>query len=429
MNLLLPIIFIVLFSFIIWKWKWFHDPVIPKYLFVFLFIIKAFAGVFAGGLYLKNYAGGDAYALFQGSWVITESIYSSPQDFLLMATGIGDDKEFIEKYGDIIGWYNEDIVYNDSKTIIRFNAFFGLISFGQYFVHIIFFSFLSMIGLTGIFKAIRMLSPANPYLLVAAIFLIPGVIFWLSLASKESILTFAMGLLIYFCIRLLTGHLSVLNTLGMFLSGFLFIHIKAYLLVLITPALIGFTWTYATGNRYAVVKYAVVYLAVLLLFFNVKNITGSFDPVQIIFMKRMNFEAFADAFPKDMRSYIDIPSFTGDWQSMLIAAPGAMATVFIRPFLWESESLLITFAAIENVIILLCLAIGIIYINPKSVIKNQNLLLFCFFFAISVFVLIGLTTPVMGAMVRYKAPVLPFVCLIPVLLSGGDRSPFREKGG
>lgn len=427
MNLLLPIGFIVLFSFIIWKWKWFHDPVIPKYLFVFLFIIKAFAGVFAGGLYLKKYAGGDAYALFQGSWVITESIYNDPRDFLLMVTGIGDDKEFIKKYGDITGWYNEDIVYNDSKTIIRINAIFGLISLGQYFVHIIFFAFLSMIGLTGIFKAMRMLSQANPYLVVSAIFLIPGVIFWLSLASKESILTFAMGMLLYFCIKLLTGHLTVLNTLGMFLSGFLFIHIKAYLLVLITPALIAFTWTYATGNRNAIIKYAVVYLAVSLLFFNAKYLTDSFDPVQIIFMKRMNFEAFADAFPKDMRSYIDIPSFTGDWQSILKTAPGAMATVFIRPFLWESESLLITFAAVENVIILLCLAIGIIYINPDSVIKNQNLLLFCFFFAISVFVLIGLTTPVMGAMVRYKAPVLPFVCLIPVLLSGGDRSPFREK--
>lgn len=429
MNLLLLIGFTILFSFIIWKWKWFHDPAIPKYLFVFLFIIKAFAGVFAGGLYLKQYEGGDAYALFQGSWVITGSFYEDPRDFFLMTTGIGDDIEFIEKYGDILGWYNEDIIYNDSRTIIRFNAFFGLISFGQYFVHIIFFSFLSMIGLTGIFKSIRMLSKENPYLVLSAVFLIPGVIFWLSLASKESILIFAMGMLFYFCIKLLTGHLSLLNIMGMFLSGFLFIHIKAYLLVLITPALIAFTWTYATGNRYALLKYAVVYLAVLLLFFNVKNLTGNFDPVQIIFMKRMNFEAFADAFPKDMRSYIEVPSFTGDWQSMLKTAPGAMATVFIRPYLWESDSLLITFAAIENVIILICLAIGIIYINPESVLKNQNLLLFCLFFTISVFILIGLTTPVLGAMVRYKAPVLPFVCLIPVLLSGGDRSPFREKAG
>lgn len=427
MNLLLLTSFIVLFSFIIWKWRWFHDPVIPKYLFVFLFIIKAFAGVFAGELYLRNYQGGDTFAFFLGSTVITNSFYNDPGDFFMMVSGLGDDKIFIEKYGEIIGWENEDIVYNDSKTIIRFNAFFGLFSFGQYFIHVIFFSVLSMIGLTGIFKAIRLLSPGNPYLVVAAIFLIPGVIFWLSLASKESILIFAMGLLFYFCVKLLVGHLTALNILGMFLSGFLFIHIKAYLLVLITPALIAFTWTYATGNRYSVLKYALVYFVFLMFFFNAKHLTGGFDPVQIIFMKRMNFEAFADAFPRDMRSYIEIPSFSGDWQSIITNAPGALATVFIRPYLWESESLLITFAAIENVIILLCLAIGIIYTHPPSLITNQNLILFCLFFAISVFVLIGLTTPVMGAMVRYKAPILPFVCLIPVLLSGGDRSPFREK--
>jgi hypothetical protein len=427
MSILLPLIFTLVFCFIIWKWKWFHDPSIPKYLFIFFFIIKVLAGIFAGDLYLKRYNGGDTFTFFQNSVIITESFYQDPSDFFYMVSGIGNDREFIEKYGEISAWDNNDVVYNDNRTIIRINAIIGLVSMRNYNVHVIFFAFMSMIGLIGIFKGIRLLTNQSPFLVVSFIFLIPGVIFWLSMASKESILMFAMGMLFYTCVSLLTISKSFLHILGMFLAGFLFVHIKAYFLVLITPALIAFSWTIATGNRYAPVKYLAVYFAFGLLFFGAKYMTDGFDPVQIVFMKRYNFEAFAQAFPREMASYIEVPSFTSDWHSVLAATPQALSSVLLRPFLWESDSLLITFAAIENVLILLSLAIGLIYFNRESAVKNSNLIMFCLFFVLSVFVLIGLTTPVMGAIVRYKAPVLPFLCLIPVLISGGDKSPFKEK--
>ncbi len=427
MSIILPVIFILLFCLIIWKWKWFHDPSIPTYLFIFFFIIKILAGIFAGDLYLNRYNGGDTYTFFQSSIKITESFYKSPADFTYMVTGIGNDRDFIEKYGSINAWDNNDVVYNDNRTIIRINALIGLVSMKIYNVHVIFFTFMSMIGLIAIFKAIRLLTPQSPFLVLSIIFLIPGVVFWLSMASKESILMFAMGIMFYTCVSLLTVSKSFLHILGMFLSGFLFVHIKAYFLVLITPALIAFSWTIATGNRYAPLKYMLVYLVFGGLFFGAKYITDGFDPVQLVFMKRYNFEAFAQAFPMDMSSYIEVPSFTSDWHSVIAAFPDAISSVLLRPYLWESDSLLITFAAIENVLILLSLAIGLIYFNRESAIKNSNLIMFCLFFVLSVFVLIGLTTPVMGAIVRYKAPILPFLCLIPVLISGGDKSPFKEK--
>lgn len=427
MSILLPLIFILIFCFIIWKWKWFHDSSIPGYLFIFFFVIKVLAGIFAGDLYLKRYNGGDTYTFFLNSATITESFHQSPADFIYMVTGIGDDREFIEKYGEISAWDNNDVVYNDNRTIIRINAIIGLVSMGNYNVHVVFFAFMSMIGLVAIFKGIRLLTSQSPFLVLSFIFLIPGVVFWLSMASKESILMLAMGMLFYTCVSLLTISKSFLHIIGMFLAGFLFVHIKAYFLVLITPALIAFSWTIATGNRYAPIKYLTVYLFFGLLVFGAKYLTDGFDPVQIVFMKRYNFEAFAQAFPKEMASYIEVPTFTSEWHSVLAAIPQALSSVFLRPYLWESDSLLITFAAIENVLILLSIAIGLIYFNKESAVKNSNLIMFCLFFVLSVFVLIGLTTPVMGAIVRYKAPVLPFLCLIPVLISGGDKSPFKEK--
>jgi len=422
MEIILTIGYASVFSFMILKWKWFIDNQVHKFLFVSLFVLKILTGIFAMELYEYRYQGGDAISFIQFSKPITESFYKNPVDFLGMVTGVGDDEEFMKKHGVISGWNNMDVVYNDNRTILRINGFIGLFSMGYSYIHIVFFAFISMMGLMGIYKASRLLTTRSPYLLVLAVFLVPGVMFWLSMTAKESILIFAMGMFFYHCIRLLTISNSFGNMAGMFLAGFLFIHIKAYLLILITPCLLAFTWVSVTNNKYSFIKYGIVYVSCLMLIFNAKYLLNGFDPMEILFMKRLNFEAFADAFPKDMGSYIELPYFNANWGSILTAAPVAAFSVLTRPYVWESTSILILLSALENIVLMLALLWGLKNVSWEGVVKNKNYLFFCIYFVLSVFILIGLTTPAMGAIVRYKVPVLPFLCLIPILISG-KRNP------
>ncbi|HQV00910.1 MAG TPA: hypothetical protein PLO59_07100, partial [Bacteroidia bacterium] len=46
--------------------------------------------------------------------------------------------------------------------------------------------------------------------------------------------------------------------------------------------------------------------------------------------------------------------------------------------------------------------------------KGQSATCFLLFFTVSLFVLIGITTPVLGSLVRYKAPLMPlfFIALV-----------------
>lgn len=417
MEWILTIGYASLFSIIILKWNWFAEAKINRFVFVVLFCLKIGAGIFAGQLYLERYKGGDTWAFFNNSKIITASFSENPADFMLMVSGLNDDKAFMEKYGRVRGWNNMDVVYNDNKTIIRLNAVIGLFSMGYYNVHVVFFAFLSFMGLIAIFKAFRLVTNIHPMLILSAVFMIPGVMFWLSVASKESILIFAMGMLLYHCFRLLTVSNSFGNMAGMFLAGFLFIHIKAYLLVIITPCLLAFTWVQMTQNRYALVKYGILLGGALFVLFNIDLLLPDFNPAEILVMKRQNFEAFANAFPKDMGSYIQLEPFTADWYSVMGTFPSAFYAVLARPYLWESNSFLIAIAGIENVLLILFLIYGLITIKWQSIVQNQNLILFCFSFTFIVFVLIGLTTPSMGAMVRYKVPVLPFLCMIPLLFT------------
>lgn len=416
MEILLTILYIFLFCVIILKWKWFRDQRVKTYIFALLFILKVGSGIFAGELYLKKYNGGDTYSFFNDSKIITERFHESVEIFFLMDTGLHEKDHFTSYYSKMKTWNNLDVVYNDNKTIIRLNAFIGLFSFGFYYVHVVFFAFLSMLGLTGIYKAARILSTQKPILLIAAVYLVPGVMFWLSVASKESILIFALGLFFYHCVRLLTISKSFVNMTGMFLAGILFIHIKAYLLVLITPCLLAFTWSSVTNQQYSLLKYCIIYGFFALIFFNIGYLLDGFDPVQIIVMKRFNFESFVDYF-QNVNSYIKLPEITSDWWSIISNAPYAISVVLLRPYLWESSGVLILAAAVENILILAAIITGVYFINWGAILKNKNFLLFCIFFTVSVFVLIGLTTPSLGAIVRYKVPALPFLCLVPVLIS------------
>ncbi|MBL0343170.1 MAG: hypothetical protein IPP71_21255 [Bacteroidetes bacterium] len=162
METLLAIGYTAFFSFIIMKWKWFMDEKINAIYFISLFAVKVLIGILASELYLYKYDGGDSYHFFLFSKTITQSFVKSPIDFITMVTGVGNDEAFMKVHGKILGWNNNDIVYNDNRTILRLNGLIGLFSMGYYYVHIVFFSFLSMLGLTGIYKAARLLTDRNP---------------------------------------------------------------------------------------------------------------------------------------------------------------------------------------------------------------------------------------------------------------------------
>jgi len=161
-----------------------------------------------------------------------------------------------------------------------------------------------------------------------------------------------------------------------------------------------------------------------LLFFNAKYMIDGFDPVDVLVMKRLNFESFANAAPDDFGSYIELPEFSSSWGEILSVAPIAAYSVFARPYIWESSDLLIILAALENMLIFLAFAIGFRFLKWDRMAKNKNLLLFCLCFVLSVFILIGLTSPVLGAIVRYKAAALPFLLIVPLLISNSYRNRF-----
>ncbi|MBS1634977.1 MAG: hypothetical protein JST26_03575 [Bacteroidetes bacterium] len=114
--------------------------------------------------------------------------------------------------------------------------------------------------------------------------------------------------------------------------------------------------------------------------------------------------------------------------SVLKMVPYAYRNLFLVPLFAPGESPTELFASVENVLILLFIALGCVFMAWAP--EKKNLFWFLLYVVLSAFLLIGLTTTVSGAIVRYKALFLPFLLMIPLLLmkdSVLQKIPFLKR--
>jgi hypothetical protein len=127
-------------------------------------------------------------------------------------------------------------------------------------------------------------------------------------------------------------------------------------------------------------------------------------------------------------SAINIDRLQYSFPSFAKLIPLSFYNVLCKPFFYDSCSLLEHLASVENLAIFLFFIICFVLRNRS--IKDVNLL-FCFCCIVIVsYVLIGITTTVMGAIVRYKVPFLPFLLMIPLLFLDSaffKRIPFFKR--
>jgi hypothetical protein len=73
-------------------------------------------------------------------------------------------------------------------------------------------------------------------------------------------------------------------------------------------------------------------------------------------------------------------------------------------------------------LLVLVFAMALVYRNTLDV-SQRSFLYFVLCFTLLLFAILGLTTPVTGAMVRYKIPALPFLCTGILMLLNQQKLP------
>lgn len=420
MGFALAIFYFILLLVIIQKTSFFSDDIVPKKWFLGVFGLKIVFSVLLTLIYTYYYTNrntSDIYKYFDDSKVMFDALETKPLDYFKMLLGFDNDNAYFDKnyYTNMRFWFRSynSTIFSDSHVIIRFNAFLRLFSMGNIYVHNVFINFISLLGLTALFKFFKPYFENKTKMLFYGIFLIPSVLFWGSGLLKESFILFGLGFLLLSVQQLFINFKWYYLPL-IALSFIFLLYTKFYVLI----ALLIPLFSYFFYQKIVVKKVALSFIASIGILLSLGLLVWliiDFNPFQLIINKHLEFYRFNNKFPSN--SSFEIPLLS-DWWSVIKYTPNAWINTFIRPYLWESKSPFVLISALENLLFIALFGLAVFYPIKKNM--NWYNVLFCLSFVLVLFSIIGLTVPIFGALVRYKVPGLPFLAVALLLLIDFD---------
>lgn len=375
-----------------------------------IFLLKIGVGVSLFLIYSIHYEyrnESDAFRYFDDAMVIYQSLWEEPEHFFRFLFGINLDAPEMTTYFERMGSWKSSYNYgitNDNPTIIRLNMVVALFSFGYYQVHTVFFCLMSTLGGVAIYKTLARFFSIRAAVMVIA-FALPTVIFWSSGVLKEAPLILALGLLFYsFCQMLFDRFRIGLLFMGI-LSLLLLVFLKEYVLIsLITSLLFLLVARFMGWNR-VWISFLVVHLLAGIVAMNARIFYPPGDLLYILQKKQTDFYNVASE--KEAGSLIEIPP-VGEPLDFVAQAPGALYRSYLRPDVRELDSVFHVASWLES-LLLIAVFVFVVFTFRMPPPRTLAIALGCVGFAVILGLIIGNTVPVLGAVVRYKMPALPFL--------------------
>ena len=384
----------------------------------FAFILKilvSFILFFLYSYYYTNRSEADTFRYFDDSAILYNSLHNNPTDFFKMMSGIGIDNHYFDEnyFSKMNNWYRsyENGLINDNRLVIRINALIRIFSFGSYHIHAVIFNFFAFIGAFELSRLFFKISKTKWKSYIAA-FLIPSFVFWSSGVLKETLLIGLLGIWLNRAYLIWHNEISFKNSV-LVLFGFFFLFVlKIYVLLAFSPVIIYWSINKIIRDwRFSLFLTFTAFAGILLI---TPLVFHQIDPLHILVQKQHDFINLAETF--DAKSKIELFYMEESYLSFLNAAPIGFINSFFRPYPWDINSFLVLLPFLENLLLLVLLIFTCIYRNKLD--KNQfEFILSSIIFIGGLYVVIGVSTPVIGAIVRYKIPGLPFVfiCLLIIL--------------
>jgi hypothetical protein len=408
---------------------------------------------------------GDAYNFMNDSRILCEFGQENPLEYLKLMLGIANEPVLFEQtiLSDTNIWSygaNGDFI-NDNRLIIRINSILHFISFGNIYTHAILLSFLSYIGILLLYKIFVkfMTNPRVSFFLMVAF---PSIGFWSSGITKESLLLLSLGLFFYgfFQLRQQKSLLNfILFSIGVLMLLFNKPHVGLIILALSPLLIIG----HLTQWKKRVLYFfpLVITIATIVLTYAPTQINlldkVSYKQKDLINMGKggiffvtdssfcafdyeylENFESKADqkitvlketkgeyklfgphsfnalTIKPDVQkeygvyliqppslSHIPVTPIDYNRTTLLTSIPEVLQNTIIRPYPWDPGSSLKYFPFASNILLIVLIIFGCLN-RKKTSGKEKYLLSYFIISAILILLLIGWTTPILGAIVRYK---------------------------
>jgi hypothetical protein len=443
------------------------------------YTLKVLVGFSFIYIYTEVYGDGhlsaDAGAFMNESATLNQVFYDSPINYLRLLVDKGDTDLLTHQYlGETSHWASgAQAIISENRNIMRVHSLIHFFSFGNAIVHLLVMCFLSLLGFKYLFEVLKERTQLNPTYLFLILLIFPSLLFWSSSILKEPIVLLGMGLFV----RGILGKETLKKRwiIGI-LGALIILAFKSYILIAIIPAFI-FYWGYKLMPKFKIISslslLVLITLGAVLVFptkrdhvvhlfsrkqFDFKNvgqgglhahtdscfyffegdqldeliIEGDFVSidkeisaykVQLGAMDKPRpivLQPTGEKWPiyfQNRRSdgYIELTLIDDSFVQMIKNIPEALQNSLIRPFPNDPGSGIKYIAIVEMILLYLLFIYGII---KRRKINNEGwaIIISISIFVLSLALIIGWITPVLGAIVRYRIPAFLGILIISILM-------------
>lgn len=415
MSFLLLIFFFLLLSYLLSKWKWAKHTGIKVNVIIALFALNAIAGFLLVYLYGTYYdkASSDIYLYFNDAIVLKQYLLSDSSLFWNVLSGQTLlDAEAINKVDQLNYWYSSgiDFLIHEKRTVILVNLLISFFSLENIYIHSLFMAFIGFIGQIALFKFVKNRSAINPVFILIITFLLPTVMLWSSSILKEPLIILSIGVGLFFTDRWLDR-----RTIGPFVLSLLFfgfgLFVKPYVILsLALPWLIFISFSFKTDLTFKkqslIVFGCIVFLTTLFWYLSLDH----FNVFEKLSQKQADFIGLIQQIEEseEVGSKIEYNRLGPTLPSLILNVPKAFVETMFSPSFYNIKSWLYLPDIIQNLLILFfAFFLPARYQAPSR--QQYPFLWLSVLFVTILFTAVGLVSPIVGALVRYKIPALVFV--------------------
>jgi len=401
LEYLLFVAYLIAFAWLVTKVKFFSRSGLSQPQLIIVFLLKVMAGIFYGwiGLYYGNLAQMvDTWAFHYSGVQEYHLLYNNPHEYF---TNLFKDpyQSGVSKFFD-----SDDSYWNDLKgnVVIKILSVFNILSFGHYYVNVIFYSFITLFGPIAIYRVMADVFPARKIPILLATFLVPSFLYWTSGIHKEGLIFTGISLVIYCVYFGIREKKFGIGRIVCLLTGLLLILVlRNFIIIIIIPAVLA--WLLASRwPKCGLAIFSAMYVLFGILFFTVRYINPNFDFPQAVVNKQQAFIKLQGG-----TSSIPIRELQPNAISFLKNTPQAINLSTVRPYPSDVHHILSLAAAMEIDSLLLIFILFLFW--RTNGLKSRNLIYFCIFFSLSLLLAIGFSVNNLGAIVRYRSVMMPLL--------------------
>jgi hypothetical protein len=264
-----------------------------------------------------------------------------------------------------------------------------------------------LFGPIAVYKMMKHAFATEGILLFIIAFFIPSFLYWTSGLHKDGLMFTAIALIIYELYFWLTGEKFSIQKAVIILFGIgIILLLRGFLIGILIPVLLAWIICAKVKKRPLLTLGVVHLLFYIAGFFSAKYIHPKFDFPQAVAQRQSEFAKLKGG------SEVNVNALQPNLKGFILNFPQALDLSLIRPHITDAKHLLSLAAAIEIHLILLLIIIMLFFRNRH--VKLTPFILFCFSFVLFICLMTGYTVNFLGAIVRYRAIVLPFL-IIPVV--------------